>query len=225
MRVARYLPSDNMIQFQVSHEELATIEKGISNLFPVQLVYPAFPAAWFTAVKYEGELSDLDFDLEIYRSSEVPPHPPCRSIKVSADKTQYSFGETVEIAVDHIHLLPECAEVTVVHFHQIRLEVLNSAGEAIQSWQWETNRDLYKTVSWRPEKAGDYTVRASSWWNGETPEVEDQAAITVSTVTPPPPSVIPDDSEVRWLIYGVIIAAVCIFIGASLAYLLLRKPE
>jgi len=226
MRVASYLPSDKVIQFQVSHDELATIDKGISSLFPMPLVYPPSPAAWFTAIKYEGDLSDLDFDLEIYRSIETPPHrPPCRSIKVSTDKTQYNLGETVEIVVNYTHLLPECFEVMVVHFHQVRLEVLNSAGETIQSWQWKMKGDLRETVAWRPEKADNYTIRGSSWWNGETLEVKDQAAITVSSVTPTPPRVISVDSEVRWLIYGVIIAVVCIFLGATLAYLLVRKRE
>jgi len=225
MRVARYLPSDQIIRFEVSHDELAAVDEDISSLFPMTLSYPPLPAAWFTAIKYEGDSSELDFDLEIYPSNGIPPHPPCRSIEVSTDKTQYDFGETVEIVVDYVHLLPDCAEVQVVHFHQIRLEVLDSAGETIQMWQWETKGDLYRTVAWRSERTGDYTMRASSWWNGERSEVEDQTAITISSTSPPPPYVVSMGSEVRWLLYGVIIAVVCIFIGATLTYLLLRKRQ
>lgn len=221
MEMARYLPSDQIIQFKVSHDDLAMIDNGISSLFgPKLMVYPSFPAAYLTAVKYEGELSDLDFDLEI------PPRPvSCRSIKVGTDKTQYCIGETVKIALDFIHLMPGCFEIEVLHFHKIRLKVFDSSGGLIQSWQWNVNDDLHKTIKWKPVKEGEYIIMASSWWDDEKQEVEDQSVITVSSSISPPPSSILVDSKVRWLLYGVIIAVVCILIGAGLTYLLLRKHK
>lgn len=212
MRLARYLPSDRPIQFQVTHEELAMIDKEVASLFgPIPLVYPPFPTAWLTAVRYEGDLSDIDFDLEI-----PPRKTTCRSIKVTTDKAQYDLGETAKITVNFVHLLPGCAEIMVVHSHQIRLEVLDSKGEIVRSWQWQTDGDLRKTMSWKPEKAGDYTIGASSWWSGHGLEVEDQTVLTVSATTST------FSQEIRWLLYGIIIAVVCISVGAAVTYLLLR---
>ncbi len=218
MRLACYLPTDQPIQFQVTHDELATIDKEVVSLFgEVILIYPPPPAAWFTAIKYEGDLSDLDFDLEIPERSM-----PCRSIKVSTDKAEYNLGELVKITVDFTHLLPECAEIMVVHSHQIRLEVVDSSGEVVRSWQWQTDNDLHETVTWKPEKADYYTLRASSWWNGQELEIEDQSTITVTTPPSSPEDIVPHDLGIQWLVYGVIIAIVCILIGATITYLLLR---
>lgn len=221
MKMARYLPSDKVIQFQVSHDDLATIDGGISSLFESRpLVCPSFPAAHLTAVKYEGKLSDLDFDLEI------PLRPvSCRSIKVGTDKTQYDIGETVKITLDFVHLMPGCFEIEILHFHKIRLKVFGSSGGLIQSWQWNVNDDLHKTIKWKPVKEGEYIIIASSWWDDEKQEVEDQNVITVSSIISPPPSIISVGSEVRWLLYGVIIAVACILLGSGLAYLLLRKHK
>ena len=221
MKMARYLPSDQIIQFQVSQDDLATIDIGISSLFESRpLVYPSFPAAYLTALKYEGKLKDLDFDLEI------PLRPvECRSIKVNTDKTQYDIGETVKITLDFVHLMPGCFEIEVLHFHEIRLKVFDSSGGVIQSWQWNVNDDLHKTIKWKPVEEGEYIIIASSWWDDERQEVEDQSVITVSSIISPPPSSILVGSEVRWLLYGVIIAVVCILLGSGLTYLLLRKHK
>jgi hypothetical protein len=218
MRLARYLPTDQPIQFQVTHDELATIDEEVVSLFGQVLpIYPPPPAAWFTAIKYEGDLNDLDFDLEIPQRST-----PCRSIRVTTDKTQYNLGEPVEITIDFTHLLPECAEIMVVHSHQIRLEILDSNGETVQSWQWQTDNDFRQTVTWKVEKADYYTVKASSWWNGQDLEIEDSLAITVTTPPSPPIDILPHNFGIQWLLYGVIIAIVCILIGATITYLLLR---
>lgn len=217
MRLARYIPTDQPIQFQVTHDELALIDEEVVSLFgQVPVIYPPLPAAWFTVIKYEGDLNDLDFDLEI------PQRPiPCRSIEVSTDKTQYNLGELVEITIDFTHLLPECTEIMVVHSHQIRLQVLDSSGETVQSWHWQTDSGLHKTVTWRVENADYYTVKASSWLNGQDIEIEDQSAITVTT-PPPPQDVLPHNFGIQWLLYGVVIAIVCILIGATITYTLLR---
>jgi hypothetical protein len=221
MKLARYLPSDQVIQFQISHDDLAMIDKGISSLFESRpLVYPSFPAAHLTAIKYEGKLSDLDFDLEI------PLRPvTCRSIKVDTDKTQYDVGETVKITLDFVHLMPGCFEIEVLHFHKIRLKVIDSSGGLIQSWQWNVNDDLHKTIKWKPVEKGEYIIMVSSWWDDEKQEVGDQSVITVSSIISPPPSSISVSSEVRWLLYGVIIAVICILLGSGLTYLLLRKHK
>ncbi|MEM2901876.1 MAG: DUF2330 domain-containing protein [Candidatus Bathyarchaeia archaeon] len=220
MSVARYLPNDQPIRFQVSHEDLSMIDKGVASLFsPVPLIYPPPPAAWFTAVKYEGEVSDLDFDLEI------PPRPErCRLIEVNVNKPWCNVGEDVEISVKYTHLLSGCYEVQVLHHHQIRLEIFNSKGSQIQSWQWSTEKDLYQTVSWKPSEAGEFLVKASSWWNGETLEVEDQTKITAHKTTTyiPPTPYVESNYRLRWLIYGVLIAVACMLIGVGVAYWMLK---
>jgi len=217
MRVARYMPNDQPIQFQVSNDDLARIEKGVASLFPVPLIYPTPAAGWFTAVKYEGNLSDLDFDLEI------PKRPaPQRSIAVSTDKTQYDLGETVTIVVDFTHMKRGYFEIQVLHTHEIRIEVIDSGGTLIQTWRWKANDDLHREVAWKPNRAGEYLVRASSWWDGQKLEVEDQTPIAVMPTSPETPSV---DREILWLIYGVVIAVTCVLVGAGLTYLLLRKPS
>jgi len=229
MRIARYLPSDQIIQFQLTQDDLAMIDKGITSLFGPRplaevpstsrspLVYPPFSVAWFTAIKYEGPLSDLDFDLEI------PLHPvPSHSIKVNTGKYQCNLGEVVEITVDFTHLRTKFFEIEVLHSHQIRLEIFDLSGVLIQSWQWITNDDLHETVAWKPNRADSYSVRASSWCNGEKLEVRDQTTMTILSQLPYLPPIL-SRLEVRWLIYGVIIAVACMLIGAGVAYLLLRS--
>jgi len=221
MRLARYQPIDQPIQFQLSSGDLTSIDPKLAELFPVA----DGPAAWFTAVKFDGELSDLDFDFEI---SSRPTS--CRSIEVSTDRTEYKIGESVQIAVRFTHLRPDCAEILlieVLHFHQVRLEVRDSSGAQIRSWQWQTDHDITETVTWKPLEANIYVISASSWWNGEKLEVEDQTPIMVLTTAPPtPPDVNLPGAEVQWLFYGVIIAVACILMGVGIALLLLRpKPE
>ena len=213
MRVARYQPIDQRIQFQLSSQDLATIDPNVAELFPA--VDGA--EAWFTAVKYEGELQDLDFDFE------VSLHPtPCRSIEVDTDKAEYWLGESVRTTVQFTHLLPECVEIQVVHLHQVRLEVRDSTGARVGSWQWQTNSDLTETVTWKPEAAGIYSISASSWWNGEKWEVEDHTEITVSEEAPSAETISPS-ALIQWFMYGVIIATMCILAGVAIAYLLLRS--
>jgi len=214
MRLARYQSIDQAIQFQLSSHDLWTVDPRLAELFPTG----DGPVAWFTAVKYEGELSDLDFDFEL---SPLPTQ--CRSIQVTTDKTEYKTGENVRITVYFKHLLPGCVEITVVHFHRVLLEVRDSSGARLDSWQWETDGDISKTVSWSAHGPNTYAITASSWWNGEKLEVEDQAAIKVTNEGPPNP--VWPNMEIQWMLYGVIIAIVCILIGAGMAYLLLRpKP-
>ncbi|WP_455283603.1 DUF2330 domain-containing protein [[Eubacterium] cellulosolvens] len=214
MRFARYEPSDQVIQFQLSSDDLSTIDSKLAEL----LWSADGPPAWFTAVKYQGELSDLDFDLEL---SALPT--PCRSIEVVTEKTEYKIGENVRMAVRFTHLLPGCAEIQVVHFHRVLLEVRRSSGAELHSWQWETNGDISETVAWKPQETDNYVVTASSWWNGQKLEAEDHAAISV--VRGGPPDIVLPGLQIGWLLYGVIIAVVCILTGAAVAYLLLRAKR
>jgi len=220
IKLAQYFESDQIVQFQLSHNELASIDKGISELFDVELlIHPSLPVSWLTAVKYEGDLNELDFDLEI------PPRPmPCRSIKVWTDKTQYDLGEVVSMTIDFTHLLPGCFEIETLHFHEILLEIYNSNNELTKSWRWSVEDDFKKTIKWRPPEASEYTLVASSWCN-DMLEVEDQYFITVSESILPMPNLIQIDSNIQWLLYGVIIAIGCILIGVGLTYLLLRKHK
>jgi hypothetical protein len=214
VRFAHYVPGDQPIVFQVTHEELASIDSKIPALFaPVALTYPQPPAVWLTTVKYEGELEDLDFDLE-FPSGRVQ----CRSIAVDTDKSDYILGETVGITVDFEHLKPGCVEAAVLHTHEIRLEVVDSEQRAVRSWRWETEGDLEKTIYWRPDKAGDYVVWASSWFGGERLEVE--AIVPIKVLDRSSTSGL--DLESRSFLYGVGIAAVCILLGVAAAHLMNR---
>ncbi|MGQ9544070.1 MAG: DUF2330 domain-containing protein [Candidatus Bathyarchaeia archaeon] len=65
MQLARYLPSDITIQFQLSTQDLESIDPKI-----VQLLNGG---AWLTTVKYEGDLNGLDFDMEIQPYSTSKP--------------------------------------------------------------------------------------------------------------------------------------------------------
>ncbi|MEM3060953.1 MAG: hypothetical protein QW265_00925, partial [Candidatus Bathyarchaeia archaeon] len=221
MQIARYSPSDQIIQFQVSHKELEMIDKGISLLFgPIPLVYPQPPAAWLTTIKYEGDLSDLDFDLGIH--PPIPEPIKCRSIKVNTNKAQYDLGEAVEINIHYVHLLPGCAEIQVLHYHEIRLEILDEDGNEVYNWAHRTQEDFYETIFWTPKKQGVYTITASSWWNGEKLEVSDEASVQVVSPKHPEPSIEPID-PFRWILYGAILATVCILVGIVIAYFLLEK--
>jgi len=215
MRFARYEPVGQEIQFQLSLGDLSTIDPRLTELFPVA----DGPAAWFTAAKYEGELSDLDFDFEI---SQRPI--TCRSMEVSTDRPEYKIGGSVRITVQFMHLLPSCAEIAVLHSHQVRLEVLDSTGVRVEFWQWQTDSDLSVTATWKPHETNMYKIIASSWWDGQKLEVEAETTIAVSSVTPP--DTIMPGLEIRWLVYGVIIATACIFVGVGITYFLLRsKPS
>jgi len=144
---------------------------------------------------------------------------PCRSINIDTDKSHYTLGETVRITVDFIHLKPGCAEITVLHSHEIRLEILDSSERTVQSWHWDTDGDLHKTINWKPNKADDYTIRAASWWDGEKLEVEALSSITVSSSISTSPQL---DSDIRWFLCGAGIAVSCILVGAGIAYVLIK---
>ncbi|MEM2882205.1 MAG: DUF2330 domain-containing protein [Candidatus Bathyarchaeia archaeon] len=205
MALARYDPrAKDPIQFQISAGELAEVDARLAELFPRD------SPIWLTVVRYKGDASELDFDLEIR-----PGGTQCRSIRVSPNKALYGLGEAVEITVDYVHLLPGCLEVQALHFHRIRLEILDSTGGIVRSWHWDTNGDLRKAVVWDPDKIGPYSARASSWWNGETMEVEDSARFAVEEARPP--------TRIRfpWPFVAAGLAASCAAIGAL--YALLRR--
>jgi hypothetical protein len=218
MKLAQYFESDQIVQFKLSYDELASIDEGISELFNI-FFHPTFPVTWLTAIKYEGDLSELDFDLEI------PPRPiSCRSIEVWTDKSQYELGEAVTMTIEFTHLLPGCYEIETIHYHEIRLEVYNHNNRLVKSWQWSVEDDFQKSIKWKPSEACEYTLAASSWCNGML-EVEDQCVITVSESILPMPNIIPTNSSIQWLLYGVVLAIGCILIGVGLTYLLLHRHK
>ena len=201
MRLGRYVPSDQAVQFQLSPQDLESIDPRLKKLFTGQ--------AWFTAVKYSGALAELNFDLQI-----APGSKPCRTIYVGTDVNSCQVGETLTISVDFIHLLPGCVEIMIVHLHDVRLEILDSNGARIKVWQWSTNGDLHQVVLWRPQIEDNYALKASSWWNGERLEVEAQTSVMVVGKTFP--------KEILWLLGGVVVAMLCVLVGVSVAYFLLR---
>ncbi|MBS7655833.1 DUF2330 domain-containing protein [Candidatus Bathyarchaeota archaeon] len=210
MSLAKYFPINQPIQFQLSKEELSRIDVGCFNLFAS--LNNEFQA-WLTVIKYEGELNNLDFDLEIFKSQLQ-----CRLIKVAVDKNQYKLRETVNITVNFTHLTPGCFEIQVLHFHLINLEVYDSAGKLIQSWSWKVNEDFYKVVFWKPDKSGNYTIKAASFWNGEKLEVEDQLNITVLDLSEP-------GLKLQMNLYAGITFIVGMLIGFGVAYLFFKRKK
>ncbi|MEM2776921.1 MAG: DUF2330 domain-containing protein [Candidatus Bathyarchaeia archaeon] len=211
MSLAKYFPINQPIQFQLSKEELSKIDVGCFNLF-ASLNNDEFKA-WLTVVKYEGELNEIDFDLEILKSQVQ-----CRLIKVAVDKNQYKLGETVNIIVNFTHLMPGCFEIQVLHFHLINLEVYDSAGKLIQSWSWKVNEDFYKVVFWKPDKSGNYTIKAASFWNGEKLEVENKLIINVLDLGK-------SDLKLQMSLYAGFTFIIGIGIGFGVAYLFFKRKE
>jgi len=201
MRLGRYIPSDQVVQFQLTPQDLERVDPQLNKLFSGQ--------AWFTTVKYSGLLAELDFDLQI-----VPQPTLCRTISVRVNESTGHVGDTLTIGVDFVHLLPGCVEIMVVHFHEIRLEVLDSNGVRKQAWEWRTNSDLRQVVLWRPQSEDNYVVRASSWWNGERLEVDAHTSIAAAREAFP--------KEILWLLGGALVAVICILVGAGITYLLLK---
>jgi len=203
LKIAEYMRSGTRLSFRVSHEELKMIDDEIAELFD--------EGAWFTAIIYEGPLSDLREDLEVELGG-------CRSIDVGVDKLIYNVGENIEIKVRFIHLRPRCYEIMVLHYHEIRLEILDEAGEKALQLSWQTEEDLNRVVVWRPEKPGRYSIRASSWFNGEELEVLDEEIIEVKSLE----EVDDDPEKLKWLIHGALLAMIFIILGAGLAYFLIK---
>jgi len=166
-RIAGYAGSRKPLSYPISREELRAVDQAIAGMFD--------GGAWFTAAIYRGALQDLREDLEIgERWGES-----CRLIEVEVKKGIYGVGEPVRIRVNFIHLLPGCFEVMMLHHHEIRLEVIGEDGALLREWRWKTSGDFSKTVSWTPETAGSYRIRASSWFNGKVPEVQAEELIEV----------------------------------------------
>ncbi|MBS7651357.1 DUF2330 domain-containing protein [Candidatus Bathyarchaeota archaeon] len=203
MQIAKYLPSNQNVQFKLSKEDLATIDLKIQRLFDGE--------AWFTAVKYEGDTRNIDFDLEI---SKGPAK--CRAISVRTDENEYLLGENVKVKVDFTHLNPGCVEVDVIHLHQIRLEILDPTDEAVSTWQWNTNSDLQNTVTWTTSKAGEYIIKAGSYWDGERLEVENQVHIRVLR------SGLYDPNEAGWILSGIVVLVTFIIAIALTSHILIQ---
>ncbi|MBS7628939.1 DUF2330 domain-containing protein [Candidatus Bathyarchaeota archaeon] len=204
MQIAKYLPSNQNLQFKVSKEDLASIDLKIQRLFDGE--------AWFTALKYEGDTGNIDFDVEIPKSPAK-----CRSLSVNTDKNQYMSGEAVKITVNFTHLFPGCFEVAVVHFHQIRLEIVDSNGGTVQSWRWNTTTDMYRRVVWTAGRADNYTVRAGSYWSGERLEVKSQSFIKVIGSNPY------GVYGLQYLILGVVIVVLCIIVRDILSHVPIKS--
>jgi len=212
MNLAKYFPFNQSIQFQLSKEELNEIDEKFSSLFAS---FNNEFQPWLTVVKYEGELNDLDFDLEIFKTQIQ-----CRSIKIATDKNQYKLGEKINITVNFTHLMPGCFEIQILHFHLVNLEIYDSADRLIQSWSWNVNNDIYRVVSWKPEEAGNYTIKAASFWNGEKLEVEDKLTINVSNLTKPALTF-----NLKIFIYGAITFIMGAIIGFEAAYLFFKRKK
>ncbi len=139
----------------------------------------------------------------------------CRTISVETDKDSYRIGEEVLVTVRFIHLKPGCVEIMMLHHHEIRLEIFDAEGENIAKWIWKTQKDFTETIGWKPKKTGVYTIRASSWFNGEELEVEDMKEIKIVD-----DSLERIDASLYLAAVGVAIAA-----GVILTYILLRRPN
>jgi hypothetical protein len=87
----------------------------------------------------------------------------CSSLVVRTDKDAYTTGETVNISVDYVPLLPGCFEFMIAHDYVIKVEILNSLNMTEYSYSNATLGNLVMHLSWKPAGEGEYTVKASSW--------------------------------------------------------------
>jgi len=140
----------------------------------------------------------------------------CRSLEVRTDKAEYRLGENVRITVHFIHLLPGCGEIQVIHTHQILLVVRNSNSVQVEAWQWQTDRDMTETVTWKPSEADTYVITASLG-PSEKSEIEDQTTIQVTSDEPALPG-----PGIQWFLYGV---TACVLVGGFAAYLWFRSKS
>jgi len=202
-RIAEYRKTGARLSFPLTRKELERIDSGIAEMFDGW--------AWFTAATYSGDLEDLEEDIEVKGKG-------CRFIEVSTGKPSYQLGEPVKITVHFVHLAPGCYEIQVVHHHEIRLEVFRD-GERVKYWSWKTNKDLMRVVYWTPDKPGTYTIRASSWFNGERLETEAECMISVDRGG----STHIIEHLFEWIIYGVVMGAALVILGIGVGYLLAKR--
>ena len=202
-KIAEYRRTGARLSFPLTGKELEKIDSGIAGMFDGW--------AWFTAAIYEGNLEDLEEDIEVKGRG-------CRFIEVSTDRLSYNLGEPVKIMVHFVHLAPGCYEIQVVHHHEIRLEVFRD-GELVKYWSWKTNKDLMKAVYWTPDKPGIYRIRASSWFNGERLETEAECVISVDGGGYA--HII--EHLFEWIVYGVVVGAALVILGIGVGYLLARR--
>jgi len=87
----------------------------------------------------------------------------CSSLVVRTDKQAYTTGETVNVSIDYVHLLPGCFEIMIAHDYVIKVEIMNSQNTTEYSYSNATAGNLVMHLPWKPAEKGDYTVEASSW--------------------------------------------------------------
>jgi hypothetical protein len=88
----------------------------------------------------------------------------CRSLEVLTDKGAYAIGESVNLTIKYVHLLPGCAEAGVVHDHLIRVEILDKVGHVEYFSEHSTVGNLTTHETWIPTRMGNYTVEGTSWF-------------------------------------------------------------
>ena len=202
-RIARYFKGGEPVRFMIKEDELKLLDEEVKNLLG--------GSGWLTAVRYDGDVKSLEEDLELKLEE-------CRSISVKTDREIYRAGEEVITTLQYVHLKPGCVEIQVLHYHEIRLEILDEYGSIVADWAWATRGDLDKVIRWRAENPGTYVVRASSWFNGEKLEVEDSKTIEVLKNAGNA-----REEGVELFLYGVAVGAGCVIVGAVLAYVLMKE--
>jgi hypothetical protein len=88
----------------------------------------------------------------------------CSSLAIQTDTGNYAVGGPVKITVTFAPLLPGCVEPMIAHDYVIQIQVLNSLNQTVYSSTNVTTGALTIHETWTPTTAGDYLIRASSWF-------------------------------------------------------------
>jgi MYXO-CTERM domain-containing protein len=83
---------------------------------------------------------------------------------VRTDKTDYAVGETVNITVSFVSLIPGCVLPMIVDDYLVKVEVLNVANQTLYSSSHTTARSLNMSEPWTPTMAGEDTIVVSAYF-------------------------------------------------------------
>jgi hypothetical protein len=100
-------------------------------------------------------------------------HEPL-SLLVATDKTNYTLGELVIVAVTFARLNSSCADTNEARVDNIRLEV---NGTQLQSL-W-TQNSFNESITFSAQAPGSYVFNATEWLNGTTLELENHITIII----------------------------------------------
>lgn len=88
----------------------------------------------------------------------------CSSLVVQTDKGDYAIGESVNITVTFLSLLPGCMESMIAHDYVLQIQVLNASNQTAYSFTHVTAGALIVSEEWTPTTAGGYSIIATAYF-------------------------------------------------------------